>query len=57
MRRAGEKTDRGVVEGIDDTELGYLHARGLTHGRSPYGADVAVPVRIICLYDTSATIS
>ena len=57
MQRAGEKTDSGVVEGIDDTKLGYVCASGLTHTDFLMGADIAAPLRIPGLCDTNAKIS
>ena len=52
-----EETHRGMVEEIDDTELGYVRVRELTHADLLVGASIAVPHRITGLCDISMKIT
>jgi hypothetical protein len=52
-----EETHRGIVEGFDDTELGYMCARGLTHADLLMGDDIAAPHRLTGLCDTNMKIA
>lgn len=53
-----EETHRGIVEEIDDTELGYVRVRELTHADLLcVGANIAAPHRITGWCDISMKIT
>ena len=52
-----EETHRGIAEKFDDTGLGHVCARGLTHADLLMGATIAASHRITGLCDTNMKIA